>query len=326
MSDEATDKATDRLKCWPWGTILAILALIVFVLFVVWQLAFHYGSRQSNDLLLASPNAADEVIQLRAQLEEARSYQTTLLTVVLASFAAGFTVLSVVNFAVLFIARRDYEREEKRMRESLILEAEKRDAAEAKRADAELAKIATALSKRFDERNQELKVEQKELRSRVAELMQDTISHYKSWASLREQMTAESKRRQNEEWQGSAMEALRAGDYDQAAKLRGQILQSELSVPGGNVSWSNITKIVELIDYLEKIETPLLVQNATLETLGEVLSMAQRLEGLNDSTASEIARGINLIEAIQERLIPSGIYGAVPPPNLLRVPPTETDS
>jgi hypothetical protein len=245
---------------------------------------------------------------------------------VLASFTAGFTLLVLVNFAVVFVAQRNYEREEKRMKEYLVQEADKRDAAEAKRADAEIARFATALSQRFDERIQELKTEQKDLRSRVADLMQHTISHYESWASLREQITAESKRRQNEEWQRAAMEALRAGDYDQAAMLRGRILQSELSVPGGNVSWSNIVQIVELIDYLEKIETPLMVQNATLETLREVLTVAQRLEGLDDATTIEIARGIELIEAIQERPMPSGIYGAVPPPNLLRVPPTETDS
>ena len=86
----AKDRAAPTTIEGPGAMAIVLAALVIFVAIVVWQMAFYYGSRQSNDLLLASPYAA-EVIQLRAQLQEAHSYQTTLLSVVLASSAAAFT-------------------------------------------------------------------------------------------------------------------------------------------------------------------------------------------------------------------------------------------
>lgn len=305
---------------------VAVALLVVSVALIAWQMAFFYGSRQSNDLLLESPNAADEVIQLRAQLEEARTYQTTLLNVVLTSFAAGFTVLVVVNFAVLFIAQRNYDREEKRMREFLILEAEKRDEARAKAEIAELRRVSQALEERLRKRIESVVDEQHEVRGNIGALFEHSISHYQSMANLSERLAAETASRRRQELEIHAIDAERDADHVQAAYLRSRILQSELDVPGGLVSWSNLSDIIRHLDALEK-DPPRWFSRRSLVETKKALTAARDLEGMNEATAELIARGVATIEALGEHPAPFGDhYGnpslVVPPPPGLTPPPT----
>jgi len=159
----------------PWIQVLvvAIFALSIFVAFLVWRLGFHSGATQSQDLLLASPNAETEVVLVRAQLENTRQAQNTLLSVVLAAFGAGFTILVLVNVGGLIAAQRSFDRDERAMRIILSDHVNELVSAQDGRFDEQIKGLELSLEmiiEAFNHRQSELQGRASDLESRVGNL------------------------------------------------------------------------------------------------------------------------------------------------------------
>jgi hypothetical protein len=92
-----------QIKLW------VVVAIIVVFLTVIafWagrQFGYPEGASNTAEQMLAFPNSSNEVATLRAQLSEIRRSEDRLLSVVVASFAAGVGLLALINGGVLVSA------------------------------------------------------------------------------------------------------------------------------------------------------------------------------------------------------------------------------
>jgi hypothetical protein len=194
MEKKSNGPVTDP-RTWSPGAIVALCALIVIVSFLFWQLGFNYGSRKSNDLLLTSPDANSEVIQLRAQLQEARTFEDTVISVVLAAFAAGFTVLVLVNIGIVVIAQRDYERDRDYMKVTLIDEAKQLERSLATIVANQIKKGDETLRNQISEANKKFDAQLGTLSGRIDTLFESANITFQSINSLQAENLEDSARK-----------------------------------------------------------------------------------------------------------------------------------
>ena len=96
-------------------------------LFAGWEQGFSQGALQATNRILAEQEQTEEVVRLRAQLDAQGRWEDRSSNVLLAAFAAGATVLVVVNFASYFIAQQRLQEERRGLQQDLIRDAEDRD-------------------------------------------------------------------------------------------------------------------------------------------------------------------------------------------------------
>jgi hypothetical protein len=315
MDANAAKEVTDP-RTWSAGAIVALCALIVFVAYLFWQLGFNYGSRQSNDLLLTSPDANAEVIQLRAQLEEARTFQDTVLNVVLASFAAGFTLLVLVNVGVIVLAQRNYERDERAMRSVLTSETNEKIQAEAMRASDALATAQRDLDRRLDERistvSDHLASEIKNVDSAVRETNKTTTGLLRLIGALQDTTLRGLSRLDVENQKNAAYRAQQTGRYLEAAMLYSRIVIAEQENAWVG-SLSLVHNVPPLLRTLEQATLPGYATRRSLEVIKEALTLASDSEfPILGVEANELANSLARVEAILEEL-PEDRPGVEPP-------------
>jgi hypothetical protein len=179
MDDTPCKPVRDEIK-WAPSFLLLAAVIVVFLCIVIYQVAFIGGTRVSNELVAPSADADAEIRELRVHLDEGRRFQDTLINVVIASVAAGFTVLVLVNIGVVVVAQRSQEREEKYLRTIFQAEARGLDAEVARGARDELRAEVGRVEARLNETSQSVLRQIVGLQGNVGTLLRSTISHYES--------------------------------------------------------------------------------------------------------------------------------------------------
>jgi hypothetical protein len=294
----------------------------VFVGYLGWRLGFNYGSHQSNDSLLTSPAGNTEVAHLRAQLVEARTFQETLLNVVLASFAAGFTLLVLVNVGVIVLAQRNYERDERAIRSVLTSETNEKIQAEATRADNALATRERELSHRFDERiravTDQLASEKARVNSNLIEMQGSILGLNQDIGSLQSSTLQNLSRLEIESWKSAAFQAEATGRYLDAAEL-----YSKITVALGADRWvgalSLMHNVPPILRNLSRADLPGYLSREDLAVIKEALTLASNHESIllgvdPQQLADSLARVDSEIEQAPE----------IPPPRMPPVAPAQS--
>ena len=322
MKKGASGEVTDP-RTWSWGAIVAFCALVVFVAFLFWQLGFNYGARQSNDLLLTSPDAGTEVVQLRAQLEEARTFQETLLNVVLASFAAGFTLLVLVNVGVIVLAQRNYDRDERAMRSVLSSETNEKIQAEATRASTELAQATRDVGERLEARitsvTDQLNREMATVNSRLTEAQKIDLELFRSIDSLRSMTLQNLSRLEVETWKSAALHADQNRNYLEAAELYSRIVISSMDVEWVGAMHQRLY-VPSILRNLRQINTEQFMTRSQLEVIQQALTAATKEAPLIGVDSQDLADGLAQVEALLVRVSEDPSLEVPPPPDLPPAP------